>query len=160
MGKEESCMADTILVDIYSMNTVPKNIPVINVEHPALNYPLTEYQLRQLIQMPNYNIYEAGTHNIINGDTIDEYFPHGGGGGGTSNYNELSNKPSINNVTLRDNLNLSQLGGIDMPSTGDVNQALVVTETSAEGKPTKVGFETIDPWVGVDTIEIEGAIIE
>lgn len=153
-------MADTLNVDIFSMSRLPELVPIINLSHPVYNFAATESQLRDLIQLPNYNIYKAGTRERIDGYTINDYFPHGGGGGGTSNYNELSNKPSINNVTLRDNLNLSQLGGIDMPSTGDVNQALVVTETSAEGKPTKVGFETIDPWVGVDTIEIEGAIIE
>lgn len=32
------------------------------------------------------------------------------GGGGSSNYNELSNKPSINNVTLQGNKTLSDLG--------------------------------------------------
>lgn len=34
----------------------------------------------------------------------------GGGGGGTSNYNDLSNKPSINNVTLSGNKSASDLG--------------------------------------------------
>lgn len=34
----------------------------------------------------------------------------GGGGGGTSNYNGLSNKPSINSVTLTGNKSLSDLG--------------------------------------------------
>jgi len=34
----------------------------------------------------------------------------GGGGGGTDNYNNLSNKPSINNVTLSGNKTLSDLG--------------------------------------------------
>lgn len=34
----------------------------------------------------------------------------GGGGGGSSNYNELSNKPSINNVTLSGNKTSSDLG--------------------------------------------------
>lgn len=33
----------------------------------------------------------------------------GGGGGGTSNYNDLTNKPSINNVPLVGNLNTSDL---------------------------------------------------
>lgn len=33
-----------------------------------------------------------------------------GGGGGTSNYNELSNKPSINNVTLTGDKSLDDLG--------------------------------------------------
>ena len=35
---------------------------------------------------------------------------HGGGGGGTSNYNDLSNKPSINGVTLSGNKSSSDLG--------------------------------------------------
>lgn len=34
----------------------------------------------------------------------------GSGGGGTSNYNQLSNKPQINNVTLQGNKSLSDLG--------------------------------------------------
>lgn len=33
----------------------------------------------------------------------------GGGGGGTSNYNDLTNKPSINNVPLVGNLNTVNL---------------------------------------------------
>ena len=34
----------------------------------------------------------------------------GGGGGGTSNYNQLSNKPQINNIELSGNKSLSSLG--------------------------------------------------
>lgn len=34
----------------------------------------------------------------------------GGGGGGTSNYNDLSNKPSINSVTLSGDKSPSDLG--------------------------------------------------
>ena len=34
----------------------------------------------------------------------------GSGGGGTSNYENLSNKPSINNVSLQGNKSLSDLG--------------------------------------------------
>lgn len=41
-----------------------------------------------------------------------------GGGGGTSNYNDLDNKPSINGVTLTGNKSLSDLS---IPSQGDVN---------------------------------------
>ena len=36
----------------------------------------------------------------------------GGGGGGTYNYNDLSNKPSIENVTLSGALSLSDIGGV------------------------------------------------
>ena len=39
-----------------------------------------------------------------------QFEPNGGGGGGTSNYNQLSNKPSINNVTLSGNKSASDLG--------------------------------------------------
>lgn len=39
----------------------------------------------------------------------------GGGSGGTSDYNELENKPQINNVTLSGNKSLSDLG-IDIPT--------------------------------------------
>lgn len=43
----------------------------------------------------------------------------GGGGGGSDNYNELSNKPSINNVTLSGDKSLDNLG-IQAKITGDV----------------------------------------
>ena len=36
----------------------------------------------------------------------------GGGGGGTSDYNDLTNKPSINNVTLSSNKTLADLGAV------------------------------------------------
>lgn len=43
----------------------------------------------------------------------------GGGGGGTDNYNELSNKPSINSVTLSGNKTAANLG-LQAEITGDV----------------------------------------
>lgn len=43
----------------------------------------------------------SSTFEVTNGES---------GGGGSSNYNELSNKPSINNVTLEGNKTLSALG--------------------------------------------------
>lgn len=45
-------------------------------------------------------------------DVIDN---GGGGGGGTSNYNDLTNKPSINNVTLSGNKSTADLG-INIPT--------------------------------------------
>ena len=39
-----------------------------------------------------------------------QFEPNGGGGGGTSNYNQLANKPSINNVTLSGNKSAADLG--------------------------------------------------
>ena len=41
------------------------------------------------------------------------------GGGGTSNYNDLINKPSINSVTLQGNKTASQLGFADVATSGN-----------------------------------------
>ena len=38
---------------------------------------------------------------------------HGGGGGGTSDYTDLTNKPKINGVTLTGNKSLSDIGAAD-----------------------------------------------
>ena len=141
-------MADTINVDVISLVKVPHVVPVINMEHPAYNVPVTEDQLLQLIQFPNYNIYEAGTKKVITGRNIDDYFPHSGGGGegGTTNYAELTNKPSINSTTLLDNKTGSQLGLVNMPATGSVGQVLTVKSVNAAGKPSEV--ECTDPVAG------------
>ena len=141
-------MADTINVDVISLVKVPHVVPVINMEHPAYNVPVTEDQLLQLIQFPNYNIYEAGTKKVITGRNIDDYFPHSGGGGegGTTNYAELTNKPSINSTTLLDNKTGSQLGLVNMPAAGSVGQVLTVKSLNAAGKPSEV--ECTDPAAG------------
>ena len=140
-------MADTISIDVISLVKVPHVVPVINMEHPAYNVPVTEDQLLQLIQFPNYNIYEAGTKKVITGRNIDDYFPHSGGGeGGTTNYAELTNKPSINSTTLLDNKTGSQLGLVNMPATGSVGQVLTVKSVNAAGKPLEV--ECTDPAAG------------
>lgn len=61
-----------------------------------------------------------GTHIgdiTIDGTTTEIYAPTSGGGeGGTSDYSELSNKPSINNVTLSGNKTLADLG-IEIPTS-------------------------------------------
>ena len=44
----------------------------------------------------------------------------GGGGGGTSDYNDLTNKPSINNVTLSGNKSLSDIGAVASSSLATV----------------------------------------
>lgn len=52
----------------------------------------------------------------------------GGGGGGSSNYNDLSNKPSINSVTLSGNKSAGDLGL--------QNQIEVVNKTSSDTSQT------------------------
>lgn len=46
----------------------------------------------------------------VENDAWEVYVPSGGGSGGTTNYNQLSNKPSINNVELSGNKTLAALG--------------------------------------------------
>lgn len=41
---------------------------------------------------------------------------HGGGGGGTDNYNELDNRPQIENITLTGNKSASDLGLATAPT--------------------------------------------
>ena len=50
----------------------------------------------------------AGSNITISGDNVIS--ATGGGGGGTSDYDDLSNKPKINNVILSGNKTTSQLG--------------------------------------------------
>ena len=54
------------------------------------------------------------------GDVIYS-IPAGGGGGGTSDYNALNNKPKVNNITLSGDLTLADLGiqpAISFPGDG------------------------------------------
>ena len=151
-------MADTLQVDIFSMVQIPKNVPIVNLPHPVYNITLTEDEILMLIQMPNYNLYKAGTRNRIDGDTFYEYFPRGGGGGGgTSDYRDLTNKPSINGVTLRDDVTLSQIGALQLPSTGKVGQPILI-KTVTNNKPSDVKCDDYDP--PYQNVEIVGVIKE
>lgn len=55
----------------------------------------------------------------------------GGGGGGTTNYNELSNRPQVNNKTLEGNMSLSDLGAqaaLDTNQMAAVNSGVTSTD--------------------------------
>ena len=63
-----------------------------------------------------------------------------GGGGGTTNYNSLSNKPRVNNVTLQGNKTLSDLGiqpagdyalESEIPDVSNLANKISVVQTSA-----------------------------
>ena len=85
----------------------------------------------------------------------------GGGGGGTSNYNELSNKPSIGGVTLSGNKTLHDLGAATedavnakytKPGTGipasDLESGVIPDVT---GKADKVSSATSGNFAGLDS---------
>lgn len=78
----------TVNIDVIN-KSIPmgnhENIPVINQPNPCYGYAATAKQVRHLIQIPKYYIYEAGTQKTIDGTNFYEYFPEeepGGGGGG------------------------------------------------------------------------------
>lgn len=58
---------------------------------------------------------DVRTISKLNINGVLFYLPQGGGGGGTSNYPDLSNKPRINGVELTGNKTAEQLG-INVPS--------------------------------------------
>ena len=84
-------MADeTILVDVINM-TIPSGnhrmIPIINQPNPCYGYEIDGFKLKHLIQLSDYNVYEAGTNTLITGKNYSDYFPDegsGGGGGGST----------------------------------------------------------------------------
>lgn len=116
-------MADTVSVDIIDM-TIPeknhRNIPVINQQNPCYAYDITEAELKQMIQLSNYNVYEAGTRKVITGNNIEDYFPSGGGGGGGE-----GDKSRYTVTKVTDG------------STGEVTYKLM--QTINDGSATKVG---------------------
>ena len=66
-------------------------------------------------------------------------YPSGGGGGGTSDYNELTNKPSINGVILAGNKTAADLG-ITAASLADGSTII----TDENGKLTIGEISTAD----------------
>lgn len=66
---------------------------------------------------------------------------HGGGGGGTSNYNALTNKPTLNNVTLQGTMTSTTLGLQDVLTEGD-NITIDNNVISAEIEANPTGTAT------------------
>ena len=97
---------------------------------------------------------------IPNGNMSDAFIGGGGGGGGstgTTNYNSLTNKPTINNVVLQGNKTSAELGvygtGNEPPypvtsvngQTGDVT-------INTDGKVTSVNGETGDVVLNAESV--------
>jgi hypothetical protein len=79
-------MADhTINIDVFDL-TVPElnpiNIAIINLPNPVIGYSANAEEVKALIQIPRYTVFESGTSNVINGKNYYDYFPEEGGGGG------------------------------------------------------------------------------
>lgn len=62
----------------------------------------------------------------------------GGGGGGTSDYTDLSNKPSINSVTLSGN---KTSGDLNLVGTGDIATTIDSTSTNSQVAGAKAVYD-------------------
>ena len=78
-------MATLVSIDVIN-KTIPsldnENIPIINKPNPCYGYLANAKEVKQLIQMPNYWVYEAGTNIVISGKNYYDYFPEEELGGG------------------------------------------------------------------------------
>lgn len=88
---------------------------------------------------------------------VDELETSGGGGGqgGTTDYNELTNKPRINNVTLSGNRSLDDIG-----VSQAISDALTPVQTAISGKVDKVagkGLSTND-FTNTDKANLQTAL--
>ena len=84
-----------------------------------------------------------------------------GGGGGTTNYNDLSNKPSINNVVLKDNLNTADLGidYTDISSKPKINGVELNGDLSSSDLNISLGtvdYEKLDNIPKINGVELKG----
>jgi hypothetical protein len=112
------------------------------------------------MSIPNYEIRDAATGVIINGHNLQEYFPGGGGGGGTTNYNELSNRPRINNKTLAGNKSSSDLGLQDKLTTSQltaVNSGITSDDVAQIGT-NENDITLLQEQVGYAVSELEGVL--
>ena len=129
-----------------------------NGDNPIEVFDLTgtpRYDSTQSYSAGDYCIYNDSLYKCITATTgtfdsddwsstniMTEIGSGGGGGGGTSNYNDLTNKPSINSVTLSGNKSLSDLG-INIPTQTSqlINNSGFITSSSL---PTKTSDLTND----------------
>ena len=88
----------------------------------------------------------------VENDAWEVYVPSGGGSGGTTNYNQLSNKPSINNVELSGNKTIAALGinagsiGFDETETyddGSVGKEVSDAKNAIDQKEAKTTYTTL-----------------
>lgn len=87
---------------------------------------------------------EYGQQPPIYTPPIDETLPEnwgkrdgGGGGTGTDDYNDLSNKPKINGTTLEGNRTLAQIGAASTAQITTLQTRMTAAETSASNADTK-----------------------
>ncbi len=152
------------VTNVAGSGALLKGIPIIDIGDDDINVNgkltlnnhkvLTANQVREIKTESDEDTYSCNYINSV------------AGSGGTSNYNALDNKPSINNVTLSGNITASELGlqpagnyindpfyvHTDNNFTNDEKTKLSGIETGAEkNKVTSVNNQTGDVVIDVPT---------
>lgn len=158
----------TINIDVVDM-TIPnlnnRNIPIINQPNPCYGYAANAKEVRQLIQLSNYKITEAGTNKPITGNNYYEYFPEeqpgGGGGGGVTSYSSLTEKPAIDNHTLMSGNNTSSNLGLQTKLTTAQLTAVnsgITSDDVAQIGTNENDITLLQEQVGYAVSELEGVL--
>lgn len=103
----------TLMIDIQDY-TVPVlnhiNIAVVNKPNPVKGYNATYSQIKHLIQMPRYWIFEAGTRIPVTAENIYNYFPeYNPYGGATQEEIDKLNQEFQDLVDRVDEIDVSKL---------------------------------------------------
>lgn len=157
---------NTISIDVID-NTIPslndRNIPVINQPNPCYGYSATAKEVRYLIQLSNYRVYESGTNKVINGNNYYTYFPEesgeSSGGGGSeitidTQVNSTSTNP-VQNKAIYEFVNnevdplksdLDELGIVPIESweQGSINTIGSNTGSTTRIRTKYIGINTVD----------------
>ena len=115
----------------------------------------------------------SGTNGVDQGEVIALIKAVGGGGGGsgTDNYNDLDNKPKINNVTLSGSKSLDDLGidaSISYDDSETYSSGSVGSELSTLKSQIDDGLHTLVPvtlaadgWTrGLQTVTVTGVLAD
>lgn len=145
-------MATLVSIDVIN-KTIPsldnENIPIINKPNPCYGYLANAKEVKQLIQMPNYWIYEAGTNIVISGKNYYDYFPEEELGGGITKeevqvmINE--SKPVVDSVVSTTSTNAIQNSTI----TNFVNSSISTNTANYVGQFNSI--EELNAYTGTVT---------
>ena len=148
-------MATLVSIDVIN-KTIPslnnENIPIINKPNPCYGYLANAKEVKQLIQMPNYWIYEASTNIVISGKNYYDYFPEEGSGGASGGVTKEEvqvmineSKPVVDSVVSTTSTNAIQNSTI----TNFVNSSISTNTANYVGQFNSI--EELNAYTGTVT---------
>ena len=148
-------MATLVSIDVIN-KTIPslnnENIPIINKPNPCYGYLANAKEVKQLIQMPNYWIYESGTNIVISGKNYYDYFPEEGSGGASGGVTKEEvqvmineSKPVVDSVVSTTSTNAIQNSTI----TNFVNSSISTNTANYVGQFNSI--EELNAYTGTVT---------